>query len=213
MCANESNNITIVDITEEAMVQAVARIHVEAFAGYLNPRFGMAYITSFISWFVHDKEAVALAAVDAHRRAIGYALGVPTEHGHRPYRDLQGMAVRSLLLRPWLLIDARFWQVAKSRLRVLLKRKRTNHHQDLPNPIMGLVGLGVDSSYRRQGVAVHLLEAFQEKAISRKMQSLSTWVYMDNTSARRLYERCGWKPCRDSLTERGSLRYFKLLDR
>lgn len=206
------SNFTIVDITEGAMVQAAAKLHIETFAGYLNARFGMRYITSFINWFVHEKQAVALAAIDSEQRIIGYAMGVSTEHGHRPYRELQGLAVRSLVLRPWLFFDKRLWLAAKSRFKELVRKERGGDHYDIPRPTMGLVGIGVDSSYRRQGIAGHLMEAFQERAKRQEMRSLSTWVYMDNTSARRLYERCGWQPCKDSLTERGSLRYFKLID-
>lgn len=208
MCAD---NIAIVDITEGEMVRAVAKLHVEAFNGYLNARFGMGYTTSFINWFVHSKEALALAAIDHQQRTMGYVLGVPTEHGHRPYRDLQAMALRSLVLRPWLFFDARLWQAAKSRFKPLVNRERTRHRHELPEPVMGLVSIGVGSSYRRQKVAAYLMEAFQEKARIRKMRSLSAWVYQDNTSARRLYEKCGWQPYMESLNERGSLKYFKVI--
>ncbi len=206
-----SSNFTIVDITEGAMVQVAARLHIEAFAGYLNARFGTGYITSFINWFVHEKEAVALAAVDSQQRIIGYVMGVPIEIGHRPYRELQGLAVRSLVQRPWLFFDKRLWQAARSRCRALVRKEKGGDHYDIPKPTMGLVGIGVDSLYRRHGIAGHLMEAFQERAKRQEMRSLSTWVYMDNTSARRLYERCGWQPHMDSLTERGSVRYYKLI--
>ncbi len=205
------SNCTIIDITDGAMVQDAARLHMESFSGYLNARFGIEYIASFISWFVQEKGAVALAAVDANQRIIGYTLGVPTEYGHRPYRELQGLAARSLLLRPWLFFDKRLWQAAKSRCKALVKKKEGGDHHEIPKPTMGLVGIGVDSSYRRQGIAGHLMEAFQEKAKHQEMCSLSTWVYLDNISARRLYERCGWQPYMDSLTERGSVRYYKLI--
>ena len=203
-------NITIIDIRQKAVVQAVARVHAEAFTGYLNARFGMGYITSYINWFAHAKQTIALAAFDGQQHVMGYAVGVLS--GHPLNRELFWALVRSVILRPWLLFDARLWQAARSRLRLLVGRDKASDRLDLPKPTMALVSIGVSSSYRRQGIAVHLMQAFDEKARSLKMRSLVAWVYEDNTLARQLYEKCGWQPCMDSLDERGSLKYFKVID-
>jgi GNAT superfamily N-acetyltransferase len=203
-------NITISDIRQKAVVQSVAGVHAEAFTGYLNTRFGMGYITSYINWFAHANQTIALAAFDDQQHITGYAVGVLA--GHPLNRELFWVLVRSVILRPWLLCDVRLWQAARSRLRFLVDGKKACDRLDLPKPTMALVAIGVSSSYRRQGIAVHLMQAFEEKARSLKMRSLIAWVYEDNTLARQLYEKCGWQPCTDSLDERRSLKYFKVID-
>src|SRR5712692_4815255 len=148
-------NITIIDIRQKAVVQAVARVHAEAFTGYLNARFGMGYITSYINWFAHAKQTLALAAFDGQQHVMGYAVGVLA--GHPLNRELFWALVRSVILRPWLLFDARLWQAARSRIRLLVGREKASDRLDLPKPTMALVAIGVSSSYRRQGIAVHLM--------------------------------------------------------
>jgi len=212
MCANSSKDITIIDITKKEVVQAVAKVQVEAFTEYLNVRFGMRYITSFINWFAQAKQAIALAAVDGQQHVIGYVIGVPSEHGQALHHDLFWVLVRSMILRPWLLFDARLWQAVRFRFRGRMRPQEASDQLGLPKPTMALVAIGVTSSYRRQGVAVRLMQAFDKKARSLKMRSIILSVNKDNTLARQFYEKRGWQSRMDSLGERGSLRYFRLVD-
>jgi len=204
--------ISIIPIDNDTMVSDAANLHAEIFSAYLNSRFGKRYIKSYINWFVHTKEALAIAAVDDERCIVGYALGVSSKHGHKMHRALRWVVACSLILRPWILCDKRFWQEARSRIEPLARSVKTGDRNDLPQPSMALVSIGVHSSHRRESVGLRLMETFEQIATGRKTQSLYAWVFEDNISARRLYEKCGWQPCADSLSTRGSLKYFKLID-
>ncbi len=204
--------ISIVTIEAGRMVSDTANLHVEIFSAYLNSRFGKRYITSYINWFVHTNEALAIAAVDDERRIVGYALGVSSKHGYKMHRALRWVVVSSLIIRLWILCDKRFWQEARSRIEPLARPVKTCDQHNLPQPSIALVTIGVHPAYRRERVGLHLMEAFEQMATSCKTQSLYAWVFEDNVSARQLYEKCGWQPYTNSLSTRGSLKYFKLLD-
>ena len=204
--------ISIITIDNDTMVSDAANLHAEVFGAYLNSRFGKRYIRSYINWFVHTKEALAIAAVDDERRMVGYALGVSSKHGHEMHRALRWIVASSLILRPWILCDKRFWQEARSRIAPLSRSVKTCDRHNLPQPSIALVTIGVHAAYRRESVGLRLMEAFEKIATSCKTQSLYAWVFEENASARRLYEKCGWHPCTDSLSTRGSLKYYKLID-
>jgi ribosomal protein S18 acetylase RimI-like enzyme len=54
-------------------------------------------------------------------------------------------------------------------------------------------GLAVDSAYRRRGVARRLMDAAADEAVKRGARVLKLRVLAPNTSARTLYESCGFK--------------------
>jgi ribosomal protein S18 acetylase RimI-like enzyme len=58
--------------------------------------------------------------------------------------------------------------------------------------VLQIQGLGVDPAYQGRGVGQALLEAAVEEARRRGARKLSLRVLGSNTTARRLYERCGF---------------------
>lgn len=52
--------------------------------------------------------------------------------------------------------------------------------------------LGIDASYRGQGIGTRLLEFAEEQALARGIPRLSLGVVADNAGAKRLYERFGF---------------------
>lgn len=77
---------------------------------------------------------------------------------------------------------------------------------------MSLFGIGVALSHRKTGVGMRLLQAFEEKARTLEMQSLVLWVYQDKIATRRLYEKCGWRPCPTALGLTSAAKYVRLVD-
>jgi hypothetical protein len=88
--AHNPADITIVDITGSEMIRAVSEVHLEAFSGYLNACLGGGYASALIGWFVREKEAIAIAAVDREHRVIGYAIGAPSNLARRLRQDMFG---------------------------------------------------------------------------------------------------------------------------
>jgi ribosomal protein S18 acetylase RimI-like enzyme len=59
---------------------------------------------------------------------------------------------------------------------------------------MHLVSMWVDPRYRRQGVARGLVDQAVRWAADRRAREVILWVADQNTAARRLYERIGFRP-------------------
>jgi RimJ/RimL family protein N-acetyltransferase len=55
-----------------------------------------------------------------------------------------------------------------------------------------IVGMWVDRSVRREGVAADLIATVTDWAEDDGAQAIALWVAEDNESARRLYEKCGF---------------------
>ena len=204
--------ITIVDIAGSEMVRDVSEVHLEAFSGYLNARLGVGYAGALIDWFANEQNAIAIAAVDRHRRVIGYAIGAPSNLVRRQRRDMFWVTARSIILRPWLIFDMRLWKVGKVRLRNIVAPRAFRPLSDLPEATMSLVGIGVALSHRKMGVGLQLLQAFEEKARAMRIRSLSLWVLEKEMATRRLYEKCGWHLCHDAQGVTGVTQYVRLLD-
>ena len=194
--AHNPAEIAIVDITGSEMIRAVSEMHLEAFSGYLNARLGGGYASALIGWFVREKEkAIAIAAIDCNHRVIGYAMGAPSCVARQLRQDMFWVTFSEHHLKPWLLFDRRLWKVGKARLRNFVAPHDVCPSSDLPEPTMDLFGIGVALSHRKMGVGRLLLQAFEEKARALEMRSLLLWVYEDKIATRRLYEKCGWRPC------------------
>lgn len=204
--------VTITDIDEFGIADAASKIHLQAFSGYLNARLGEGYARALIDWFAQQGDAIALAAIDGNHRVIGYAIGAPVAINHKLRGDLFWITARSIVLRPWLILDKRLWKVGYARLVKKKDADNINCEPELPEPTMSLFGIGVKPSYRRKGVGQQLLLAFEERAKALKYRSLLLWVYADKATTRRLYEKCGWHPCPGSLESTGAIKYVRLLD-
>jgi ribosomal protein S18 acetylase RimI-like enzyme len=186
----DTPNVRVLPMTAE-MVPPVCELHCAAFRGLMSARLGRKYLHAFMSWFVHSETAIAFIATDAKGTLLGYVIGAPTGYGAAMNRDLLGVAARSMLARPWLFLDSQVRATIKARLRVMLERPATVSN-DLPAPSMSLVGIAVSPKQAGRGVGSLLVEAFERRARVLNMASLHLSVYPDNTTARRLYERCGW---------------------
>jgi len=212
--ADSSGEIVIVPITEGEMLRAVAKLHFEAFAGYLNTYLGMRYISALLQWFLHADGAIAIAALDSEQEhVVGYAMGAPVGYKRVLNRELFWIVVIQILRRPSLLLHARFWNKVRAQLKSLLMNPQAQHARlGLPEPIMSLVAVGVVPSARRKGVGLRLLQAFEAIAAEVGIHSLRLSVNRDNTTARHFYEKCGWQPSIDADGKSEGLWYFRLVD-
>lgn len=206
------SDITIADVVGRDMVDAVSEIHLEAFRGYLNARFGIGYARALIHWFARQEGAIALAAVDGNHRVVGYAIGAPSTLAQKLHGALFWVTAGSIVLHPWVILDKRLWKVGYARFMNKRNASDTSPRSDLPEPVMSLFGIGVKPSHRQRGIGQRLLRAFEERARSHKIQSLLLWVYADRTATRHLYEKCGWQLCPGSMESSGVVKYVRILD-
>jgi ribosomal protein S18 acetylase RimI-like enzyme len=201
--------VRIVSMTRD-MIPQVAKIHFEAFAGYMNTRLGSSYIEAFLAWFLTSHAATALVAVDRKSNVIGYVLGAPIDYGPSMNHDLLFTAARSVIIRPWLFFSRTFWIVIAARIRSMFNMAAAHEPSfRYPEPAMSLIAIGVASSARGQKVGVRLLRGFEHKAHELGVQSLQLTVYPKNIVARRLYESNGWKPMQSA--DDHAVEYFRIL--
>lgn len=207
-----ATDMRIIDIVGSNMISAVTKIHLEAFQGYLNTHLGPSYAHELIQWFTKQDSAIALAAIDSNHQIIGYAIGAPVGLAQKLRRDMFWITAQSLVLHPCVILDKRLWKAGRARFSFNLEPKNVNAGPDLAEPTFSLRGIGVRSSHQHRGVGKLLLNAFEERAKMLRAKSLLLWVYSDKAATRRLYEKCGWKACPDSITVAGTIKYVRVLD-
>ncbi len=206
------DGIAVTQITEGPILDGVVQLHHEAFSGYLNTLLGAGYVKSFMRWFIKREDSVSLAAVDRNQAVVGYVIGAGIGYDKALNRDLFWTVAVRILLKPWLLLNPLLRIAIKARLRVMAKHERAiGLEQGLPQPSMSLIAIGVASSRRRNGIGLQLMQAFTEQASVLQMRSLRLSVYQDGVSARRFYEKCGWKLLEGETREGGVLQYAKIL--
>lgn len=194
-------------------IDDLARLHRAAFRGSMNARLGDGYARALIAWFRRGDERIALEAMRGDGEPIGYVLGAPVGYARRMNRDLARNAAGGLLRRPWLLVDREFRATLWSRLRLLVGFSRAaTAPPQLPEPTMSLVGIGVSSASRGEGVGSLLMAEFERRARALGMKSMRLSVRIDNAAAVRCYEKNGWRLCA-AAAELPSVRYYsKRLD-
>jgi ribosomal protein S18 acetylase RimI-like enzyme len=195
------------------MLDDVAELHLDAFAGHLNVLLGRGYIRAFVKWFIRNKGTIAIAGIDENQKVVGYALGAPIGYSTRLNRDLCWNVAARILTRPRLIFNARFWIILVERIKSLIGlRQDASQTLELPGPTMSLVAIGVASSQRRNKIGQRLMSAIEGGARDLQMRSLVLSVYEHATAARRFYEQCGWRPCSRATKKGDVLKYYRLLD-
>lgn len=194
------------------MVDQIVELHLDAFAGYLNTLLGRGYIKAFVTWFLRNGGTIAIAAIDDNQKIVGYALCAPVGYSTKLNRDLFWGAGIRILIRPWLIFNARFRLVLVERMKSLVGQgKNAQQTVKLPEPSMSLVAIGVASSQRRSKIGRRLINAVEVSARHLQMQSLVLSVYESGAAARRFYEQCGWCPCSSAVMQGDVLKYCRLL--
>jgi len=207
-----AEELTVVTIAEGGMLQEVAGLHLEAFAGYLNALLGRGYAKAFIKWFIKKEGTIAIAVIDGQQKVVGYALGAPVGYNRDLNRDLLWEVIVRIIIRPWVLFDKRFWFVFKARMRNLVGLpQNVRQVLDLPEPSMSLVAIGVAAYRRRSMIGQRLMRAFEDGAREFRMRSLILSVYENAKGSRRFYEKCGWQPYDGQVSKGGTILYSKVL--
>jgi ribosomal protein S18 acetylase RimI-like enzyme len=191
-------------------VAAVCDLHMMAAASTPSARLGRRYVLAFMSWFATAGHTIALVAETEPGHVVGYAIGAPVGYAAALTLHLAWIGTAAVLLRPWMLFDHRIWATVRARIGFVFSRSASNT-TGLPAPTMSLVGIAVAPPAAGQGVGVELMKAFEKQARDMCMASLRLSVYPENTGARRLYERCGWRPLPHPPTPSGTMYYGLIL--
>jgi len=186
-----------------AHIPAAVRLHCEVFAESPSGRLGPHYVGALFRWFVNYDGAIVLAAEDATGNLVGYAFGAPAAYGATLRNDLRMTVAGALVRRPWALLDRVVLATMAGYLRQLWRRTRrsgvdvvgqASPEAPLPSRVWSLVAIAVSPSHRRSSIGRLLLSEFEQRSRRSGASQLRLTVTLDNSSARRFYDRAGWEP-------------------
>jgi len=196
--------VTIVPMTPEMVPQA-ARLHRTALGNTRTALMGERYVRVFIGWFRQPQHGIAVVAIDGRRDVVGYVIGAPLGYIQALSRHLVWISTVSVITRPWLVFRKQFRSGVLGRLLVPLVRTVLQAAKPgLVPPTMSLVALAVSPDSREKRVGQNLMQACEERSRALRMRSLSLSTRSDNATARRLFQRCGWRLSSDS----GEIAYY-----
>jgi ribosomal protein S18 acetylase RimI-like enzyme len=178
-------------------VKAVARIHVRGDRSFLAS-LGAEVLAHYYRTFLDYPQACALVARQVPSgTVVGFVVG--TEDLRRHYRTF--LLRRLLPMLPSLLVRALTdRRVALGLLRRagrvagIAGRRSRGDTRAAPMPAAHLMMVVVLPPHRGRGIGEILVRAFTAEMTRRGVPRLVLGVRDDNHTARRLYERLGWRP-------------------
>jgi len=183
----------IVSMKKEDILE-VANLHCLAFPQSRSTRLGRPYVRKMFRWFL--KYQPGLCFIARHDEEIaGYVVGAIGGYGRKLFRYALFEIILGLLTHPNLWHKTETFMLWRSYAKGLLPNfKKANPGKVRINQTVSaaLAGIGVIEAYQGQGIGKALTLAFEDAATCLGATRLTLSVHMNNTSARRLYESCGW---------------------
>ena len=176
-------------------IEAMVKVHQEAFPDYFSTAFGRSYLRILYASFVTTPDCVAVGAFqDGH--LAGFAVG------HTNWSRYFSKMINRYWFKLVVIVCHKFMTSSgfrkgiRSRLNYVSfalnpfgRRKYTQAHSTCPNR---LVSLAVHPSFRRQGVAAQVVDHFCERMASLRAKTVGLSVFLDNVTAINFYFRTGW---------------------
>ena len=200
-------------------IAAVARVHVESFGDTFLARLGIDVLRHFYAAFLDYPEACAFVCRDSASGAVvGFVCGTENlRHHYRWFVRRRALPAASALLARALRDRA----IARGMLRRARSVGGLLGAEDPPRAQSGsslalapahLMSMAVRPGWRGAGVGAALVRAFTDEMARRGVRSLVLGVRDENTAARRLYERLGWRPALREQALDGSASWLYVYD-
>lgn len=185
----------------------IAECHKSAFPDSLSSKMGIKYLKKMIEWYLADEKRF-LFHIEENGKCAGYCGGM-IHDGTQVSGSASGMiqysfneAVKSILLRPWLLFDkeiiSKYSLITKNIKSRFKKKKKISATDQKKNthvriePSLGLVVIGVSSEFQGKGYGSLLLQEFENRAKEMNFKLINLTVRNNNSQAIKAYERNGW---------------------
>lgn len=185
----------------EKNIEQIARCHCAAFPASLSSALGLSYVGKMMHWYLSNDHTF-LIYINEESKCVGYCGGmVKTIWGEGSASSMAqysfNSAVKSFLLRPWLIfhkeVRAKFPFILKNlRTRFLTNKNKNTEAKPIFEPYVGLVVIGVDPKSQGKGYGSLLLQEFEVIAKSKGLKRMILSVLSDNNQAIAAYQRNGW---------------------
>jgi len=198
---------------QESDIPALARLHSEIFPDSRSTQLGQMYVRKMFKWFYIKQPQLCFVAKQGNA-LVGYVVGAVGGYGRRLFRYAIFEIIAGLVFRPRLWVKKETFSLWQSYMKGLLPNRKPSQ-TSLANQkgqilSAALAGIGVDPKMRGMGVGKALVLEFENAARSLQVGKLTLSVHLDNHSACRLYESCGWVMDNEDI-DRNSAHYCKII--
>ncbi|MEQ8360301.1 MAG: GNAT family N-acetyltransferase [Cytophagales bacterium] len=205
--------------SERKNLLELAICHKQAFPKSLSSRMGKNYLCKMLEWYMVSPKAFIFHLV-VDNEVVGYCGGIVVD-GELAIGSASAMtqhsfnsAVKSILLRPWLLFHGELLKKYSFVLRNLFYRfkkpeiSEAEKSEKKLDPYTGLVVIGVNQKFHGIGYGSFLLQEFEKRTINLSLKKMMLSVKSDNEKAIKSYLRNGWKKAK---LDSGSLQMVKYI--
>jgi ribosomal protein S18 acetylase RimI-like enzyme len=184
----------------------IAICHQSAFPKSFSSQLGNHYVSKMLSWYLESGKSF-LFHMEENGIVIGYC-GAIINDGTLSTGSASAMtqhafndAVKAMIFRPWLLfhpeVTKRYfflWINLKTKIGIHKPKRSADVKQQLQKePHVGLVVIGVASSFHGKGYGSKILQEFERRALTYKINKFQLSVKASNNKAILAYNRNGWK--------------------
>ncbi len=182
-------------------IDMIAQCHRLSFPGSLSTALGQKYVMKMLLWYLSNDHTF-LIFMKGEGRCLGYCGGmVKSISGDGSASSMAqysfNSAVKSFLMRPWLVIHreirAKFPFILTNLKKRFLNKKGNDTTPKITfEPYVGLVVIGVDPKFQGKGFGSLLLQEFEIIAKNKGIKRMILSVLSDNNKAISAYQRNGW---------------------
>jgi ribosomal protein S18 acetylase RimI-like enzyme len=183
----------------------IAKCHIDAFPDSFSSKLGLKYCVKMFDWYLSTDKAF-LFHIEKDSKIVGYCGGIindgtlSTGSSSAMMQHAFGVAITSLIKRPWLLfhneILPNYSLIIKNiltKLNLKKTKKQKSNQINKKEPVIGLVVIGVNTLFQGKGYGSMLLSKFEQKAKSYNIHNISLTVKSSNKKAIKSYKLNGWE--------------------
>lgn len=202
----------IKEITNKHL-SGVVDVHMLAFPESAITSLGRKAVKRYYAWqFQSARQLYALGAYRDDGKLVGFCFGGVFNAALGGYlRANRGFLIRTILLRPWVLMNSRVrdrfvfsvWYTLQSRLRQRKKVEQVTFRAQSIKPEVpfSILSIATHPEAQGRGVGRCLMDRAERAAIDDGFQEMSLTVHPSNTQATGFYERLGWAKVPDATGE------------
>lgn len=175
-------------------IRELASLHCRIFPDSRSTRLGTLYVKKMFTWFLQYQPQLSLIAREDNK-IVGYVVGAIGGYGRKLFRYAVFEIAVGLITHPHLFLQKETFALWPSYLKGLIPKKKSRKIGTNPSTLLlsaALAGIGVDPKKQGLGIGRALVMGFENAAKQLNVEKLTLSVHLDNVSANKLYESCGW---------------------